>query len=168
LYRKNVAGAARIDRAGAELDKIASENIRMLHHRRMPGARAAIDHIVITPGAVWVLDMRTVPGKPQLRVEGGVATPRVEKLVVGGRDQTHLLDAVQAQIDRIETRLPDLAVRGAVCFVDGAPLLGAPFSVRGVDVVWPGKLGKLLRSTAVGRIEVAEATARLARAFPPA
>src|SRR5690606_36481935 len=43
-------------RVGARLDGIASDSIRVLHDRRIPGSRANIDHLVVTPSGVWVID----------------------------------------------------------------------------------------------------------------
>ncbi|WP_245561710.1 nuclease-related domain-containing protein [Agromyces italicus] len=45
-------GAAGEEVVGARLDAIASEHIRVLHDRRIPGSRANIDHLVVTPGGV--------------------------------------------------------------------------------------------------------------------
>lgn len=80
---------------GARLDKHASESIAVMHDRRIPGTKANIDHIAVTAGGVFVIDAkRYVDRRPELRVEGGLLRPRVEKLMVGGRDQTKLADGV--------------------------------------------------------------------------
>lgn len=169
MYTDEVAGAEGLDRVTAELARLARDGVRVLHDRRMP----APAHIAITPGAVWVVSAQKAGGRPQLRVEGRLGRPRIEKLMVGRFDQTQLLARMQARIDGIEARMPDVPVRGALCFVSAPPPLlgaafGASFNARGVDVVSPGRLGKLLRSTAVGPINVAAAAAQLARLFPPA
>ncbi|WP_293167360.1 nuclease-related domain-containing protein [Microcella sp.] len=43
---------------GARLDGLASESIRVMHDRRIPRSKANIDHIVVTPGGVWVIDTK--------------------------------------------------------------------------------------------------------------
>ena len=78
---------------GARLDGLASESIRVMHDRRIPRSKANIDHIVVTPGGVWVIDTKRYVGKaPEKRVEGGTIWPRVELLTVKGRDKTALVD----------------------------------------------------------------------------
>src|SRR5690606_31048059 len=86
------SGAAGEERVGALLDGIASSTIRVLHDRRIPGTRANIDHLVVAPGGIWVVDSKRYKGRPELRVEGGILRPRVEKLVVGGRDKSKLVE----------------------------------------------------------------------------
>ena len=86
-------------RVGARLDGIASDSIRVLHDRRIPGSRANIDHLVVTPSGVWVIDAKKYKGSPSLRVEGGILRPRVEKLMVGGRDKSRLVDGVLWQVE---------------------------------------------------------------------
>ncbi len=90
---------------GARLDKHASETIAVMHDRRLPGTKANIDHIVVTPGGVLVVDAKRYVDKcPELRVEGGILRPRVEKLMVGGRDRTKLVDGVLGQVERASAR----------------------------------------------------------------
>ena len=169
LHADDVAGAATEDRVAAELARLSIEGVGVLRNRRMPRGAGIVDHLVVTPGAVWVVSTPGQSGRPQLRVEGRLARHRVEKLTVGGCDQTQLLDEMQAQIDRVEMRFPELPVRGALCFADAdRTLFGGPFSVRGVDVVGPAKLAKLLLSTSAGSIDVASTASLLGHAFPAA
>jgi hypothetical protein len=59
-------------------------------------------------------------------------------------------------------------VSGVLCFIDGDwPLVGGAFSVRGVRVVWPKRLGKIL-DEATGEVDVTTVHDRIAAAFPPA
>ena len=81
-------GAVGEERLGARLDALASEDIAVLHDRRIPRSKANIDHIVITRAGIWVIDAKRYKGKPELRVEGGILRPRIEKLLVGRRDCT--------------------------------------------------------------------------------
>lgn len=125
---------------GARLDKRASESIAVLHDRRIPGTKANIDHIVVTAGGVFVVDAkRYVDNRPELRVEGRILRPRIERVMVGGRDRTGLVDGVLGQVQRVRAALGDEAVDvcGVLCCIEADwPLLGAFFSTRGV----PGSL----------------------------
>lgn len=156
---------------GARLDQIDSESVAVLHDRRIPGTKANIDHLVVTPGGIFVVDAkRYVDKRPELRVEGGILRPRMEKLLVGGRDRTKLVEGVLGQVERVRAALEgnDVPVRGVLCFIDADwPLIGGSFSVREVAVVWPKRLSKML-DEAGGEVDVLSVRDRLAAAFPPA
>lgn len=158
-------GAIGEERVGALLDQIAGPHAGVLHDRRIPNSRANIDHLVVTGDAVWVIDTKRYKGRPELRVEGGILRPRVERLVVGSRDQTKLLDGVTRQVEIVQDAV-DVPVLGALCFVDAEwPLFGGSFTARGVEVLWPKKLVSRLSFPASGGLDVAAVTARLAAAF---
>lgn len=156
---------------GARLDQHVSDSIEVLHDRRITGTKANIDHIVVTRGGVFVVDAkRYVDQRPELRVEGGILRPRVERLLVGGRDRTKLVDGVLGQVERIRTALADVevSVRGVLCFIEANwPLIGGHFTTRGVSVVWPRQLSRILDETG-GEVDVLSVRDRLAQAFPPA
>jgi hypothetical protein len=159
-------GALGEERVGARLDGIASERIRVLHDRRIPGTKRNIDHIVVTPAGVWVVDTKRYKGAPGLRVEGGLFRPRVEKLFVAGRDQTKLVDGVLGQVLDVREVVPDAPVRGALCFVDADwPMLAASFQVGGVEVLWPRKLVSRLTAPAPTVIDVDAVVGMLGKRF---
>lgn len=162
-------GAVGEERVGALLDRVTSPGIRVLHDRRIPGTRANIDHLVVTGGGVWVIDSKRYTGRPMLRVEGGLFSPRVERLLVGRRDQSKLVDGVLRQLERVRSVVPGTPLRGALCFVDADwPLFGGAFATRGVEVLWPRKLVARLGAERGGGVDVAAVAARLAGAFRPA
>ena len=92
-------GAVGEERLGGRLNSLQSETCRILHDRRIPGSRANIDHLAVTPTGVYVIDAKRYSGRPQLRVEGGLLRPRVERLIVGRRDCTKLVDGVLKQVE---------------------------------------------------------------------
>ncbi|RKR73479.1 nuclease-related domain-containing protein [Frondihabitans australicus] len=153
---------------GARLDAMASETVRVLHDRRIPGSRANIDHVVVTPAGVWVVDAKRYKDqRPALVAEGGILRRRIEKLVVGRRDQTKLVDGVLGQVARVSSVVGDqVPVRGMLCFVEADwPLFGGSFAVRGVDVVWPKKMvAGIGRAVGVG-VDVTAVSNCLRRAF---
>lgn len=73
-------GAVGEERVGQRLNELATDSLRVLHDRRIPGSRANVDHLVVTPNGVFVVDPKRYAGRPHLRVEGGLVRPRVEKL----------------------------------------------------------------------------------------
>lgn len=165
------SGALGEERLGQGLDARASDTIRFLHDRRVPGTRANIDHLAVTPSGVLVIDAkRYVSKRPALVVEGGLLRPRVEKLTVGSRDQTKLVDGVIRQVELVSGIVGDATpARGYLCFLDADwPLIGGTFTVRGVDVLWPKKLYAQLAAEGPFSATVAETHALLAAALPPA
>lgn len=164
-------GAIGEERLGHRLNELANDNLRVLHDRRIPGSRANIDHLAVTPTGVYVVDAKRYVGKrPSLRIEGGILRTRVEKLVLDSRDQTKLVDGVLKQADLVRSVVgDDLPVVGLLCFIEADwPLIGGAFTTRGVDVLWPKKLYPRLSAHGPHAACVADVHARLARALPPA
>lgn len=138
-------GAIGEEKLGTRLDSLVSESIAVLHDRRIPGTKANIDHIAITQAGIWVIDAKRYKGRPELKVEGGMLRPRVEKILVGRRDCTKLVDGVLRQVDLVREVVGDVPVVGALCFVEADwPLIGGSFTTREVHVLWPKRLAKLL------------------------
>lgn len=76
-----------------------------------------------------------------------------EKLMVGGRDRTKLVHGVLGQVERVRAALDDesIEVSGVLCFIDADwPLIRAAFSTRGVRVVSPRRLSKILDEASGG------------------
>ena len=164
-------GAVGEERLGKRLNELASDRLRILHDRRIPGTRANIDHLAVTPTGVYVIDPKRYAGRPHLRVEGGLLRPRVEKLIVGTRDCTKLVDGVLRQIEIVRGVIGQaVPIHGVLCFVESDwPLLGGSFTTRGVDVLWPRKLyPKLTADGPVGIETIIEMHRTLASALLPA
>lgn len=99
-------GAVGEQRLGRRLDFLVGDGVLVLHDRRVPGTRANIDHIAVGPAGVFVLDAKRYKGRrPDRQVSGGMFRPRVERLVVGGRDRTNLRDGIGRQVDQVRTAL---------------------------------------------------------------
>ena len=162
-------GAVGEERLGQLLDSIAGDDVAVLHDRRIPRSRANIDHLAVTTAGVWVIDAKRYKGRPTLRVEGGILRPRVEKLLVGRRDCTKLVDGVLRQVELVSAVVGDVPVTGALCFVDADwPLIGGDFKISGVQVLWPRRLTKRLSEGEAGEVDVAAVHASLGQAFPAA
>ncbi len=137
-------GAVGEERLGKRLDE--TPGALTLHDRRIPKTKANIDHIVIAPSGVFVIDAKRYKGRPHLRVQGGILRPRVESLIVGTRDCTKLVAGVQKQVDLVKAITDNGApVRGVLCFVEADwPMLGGSFTIDSVEVLWPKKLSEHL------------------------
>ncbi len=143
-------------RVGAEGERLVGEvlkgvrGIEVLHDRLIPGSRANIDHLVVGPSGVFVIDAKKYTGKLEARDVGGMFR-HDPRLYVKGRDRTKLVDGVRHQIEVVRTTLGDefagVAIRGVLCFIGVEwPLLRRPQRVKGVVVVWPQGLPKVVTS----------------------
>lgn len=146
----------------------------LLHDRRVPGSRANIDHLAVGASGVTVIDAKRYTGRIGVERRGGLFTPRREKLVVGRRDRTALVEGVRWQAGVIREILDgeDLAavpVRAALCFVDGDwPLFGR-LSVGDVWILAPRGAAKVCVAPGpVDRLTAERVAAVLAARLMPA
>nr|NLI48798.1 NERD domain-containing protein [Propionibacterium sp.] len=154
------------------LASMAGESLRVLNDRRIPRSRANIDHLVVCPSGVFVVDAKRYRNaRPELRVEGGLLRPRTELLYVGGRDRTSLVAGMHKQVSLVRDALadqPEVRVQGVLCFIDADwPVFGGSFTMNDVAVVWPKKLKATLTAPGVmGPDQIADLQWRLHEAFP--
>jgi hypothetical protein len=137
---------------GAMLEEIAGPDVTVMHDRRMGRGSANIDHLVIAPSGVWVIDAKRYRGKVERRDVGGFFRDDV-RLFVGGRDRTKLAHEVLWQVDAVRELLGADArqtrVRPALCFVSAEwSLLAQPFDIGGVTVAHPKALMPLITGEA--------------------
>lgn len=176
-------GALGEERLGNRLNDLSNDSLKVLHDRRIPRTRANIDHLAVTPTGIWVIDAKKYKGRPTLKAQGGMFRPRVEKLQVGSRDCTNLVDGMLRQLGVVEGVLlpggrPEgsgrpwghVPIHGVLCFVDADwPLIGGAFTIRDVDVMWPKKLYPLLQADGpLKAAEIVEIHRQLAERLPPA
>jgi hypothetical protein len=154
---------------GARLDRLVSPDIFVLHDRRIPGTRANIDHIVVAPSGVYVVDAKRYTGAIRWQNEGTAFLPDV-RLFVKHRDRTNLVVSMGRQADAVRRLLPATTpIVPVLCFVLSEwKLLQRPFTVDGVLVTWPRNLAKrvLPDGPLLGETELI--AARLRDALPPA
>jgi hypothetical protein len=148
--------------------------IKLLHDRSVPHTKANIDHMVVGPAGVFIVDAKHYKGEIRIRDVGGLFKTD-NRLYVGGRDCSHLADNMGWQIQAVLHALqgagfePVPQIIPVLCFVDGEwPLLFPPDKYKGVLLEGKGSIKKrvtaqqLLQPELVGRIHHA-----LAVAFPP-
>ncbi len=169
-------GALGEEKLGALLDKVAAPIIRVLHDRRIPRSRANIDHLVVCRSGVLVVDAKRYTGRrPTKKVEGGFLVPRRERLLVGGRDSTSLVEGLKRQVAVVSDAvtgdaLEPVRVRGFLCFVDADwPIFGGDFTIDGVEVLWAKRLLSIARSAGpLTEADVDQVARRLTAMFAPA
>lgn len=64
------------------------DGIRVLHDRRVPGTRGNIDHLVVAPAGIFVVDAKRYDGLIRVRDVGGLFKTN-ERLYVGRRALAH-------------------------------------------------------------------------------
>jgi hypothetical protein len=146
-------------------------DIVVLHDRKVPGTRGNIDHLVIAPGGLFVVDAKRYKGRLQIRDKGGLF--RTEwRLYVGGRDCSHLAENMGWQVKAVETLLGSVgcqvAITPVLCFLEVEwPLLFATESFHGVRLASPRSLRKLVTRTQVlDAAEIDKLARLLATGFP--
>ncbi len=76
----------------------------MLDDRRVPGAKATLNHLVVAPSGVWVVEAKDYDGRVERRDVGGWFKVD-ERLYVGGKDRSHLVDGLDRHVIGVENLL---------------------------------------------------------------
>ena len=167
-WERGAAGERELGKAFAGI-----AGLKALHDRRVPGTRANIDHILIAPAGVFVVDAKRYSGLIEVRDVGGLFSSE-QRLFVGRRDCSGLaadmgwqVEAVQRVVQSLEMQ-PSPLITPVLCFVDGDwPLLFPPSSFNGVRLEGTGSIRKLVVKQAVlDAAAIDRLTGILARAFP--
>ncbi len=172
LTRAWAIGAAGEEKLAAELDKVAG--LRMLHHRRVAGTQGNIDHIVIAPAGVFVVDAKNNRGRIEIRDRGSFFRTDY-RLTVAGRDCSAMADKMGWQVDAVRSALeahgidPLPPITPVLCFLSVEwPLLGAPESFRGVRLESHRSIKRLMtKSLLLTEPQSDHLLAELAEALPP-
>ena len=134
-WRRGAAGERRTARLLAPLER---QGWVVLHDLAVPGSRANLDHLVIGPGGVFVIDSKQYRGRLRLDSSGG--------LWHGRYPLAPTLRAVSFEADRAAQVLtdPDVVVR-PIMAVHGAQVPWGKVLVNGVPVVPAKRLPTMLR-----------------------
>jgi len=134
-WRRGAAGERRTARVLAALE---GEGWAVLHDLAVPRSRANIDHLVIGPGGVFVVDSKQYHGRLQLDPTG--------RLWHGRYPLAPALQAVSFEADRAALVLtdPDVVVV-PILAVHGTQVPGGKVVADGVPVVAARRLPSMLR-----------------------
>lgn len=159
------SGADGERRLGDRLTELGGSVIA-LHDRRLPGTRANIDHVIVGPAGVYVIDAKRYRNaKVAVRKSGGLFTLVRQQLMIAGRDKTTLAAAMSWQVAAVRTALAgsefaDVPIIAALCFIDADLLLLGSSEVGDVRVLGIRGTAKLV--TRAGSLD-STARDRLAR-----
>ncbi len=121
----------------------------VLDDRKAPGTKGQIDHIVVAPSGVWVVDAHEYDGRVERRDVGGWFKVD-DRLYVSGKDRTNLIDGIDRKVVAVEEVLAKegldrVPVHAALCFVNSEwGWFAKPFALNGVWVTWAQKLTELV------------------------
>ncbi|MCX6520909.1 MAG: nuclease-related domain-containing protein [Actinobacteria bacterium] len=140
-----IAPPARADSITAELEAGLGHDTFVLHGRIVPNTRGDVDHVIVAPSGVWLVDTKSYWGLVEKRDAGNWRTVD-HRLFVNGRDQTNLVDdlawqatGVRALLDTIQ--LGDVPVHPVLLFIGSAGRWFAkPIDIDGVRAMWTTKL----------------------------
>jgi len=148
----SIDGSERVQRErmlSIQLHTQLGDRAVVLDDRKVPGTKSPIDHIVIAPSGVWVIDANEFNGRVERRDVGGWFKVD-ERLYVAGKDRTGLVDGIDRQVAAVENvlkkeGLDSIPVHAALCFVNSEwGWFAKPFSLNGVWVTWATKLTELV------------------------
>jgi Nuclease-related domain len=135
-WRRGAAGERRTARLLAALER---HGWAVLHDLAVPGSQANIDHLVIGPGGVFVIDSKQYRGRLQLDPSG--------RLWHGRYPLTPILRAVSFEADRAAQVLPNPGVAVVpIVAVHGAQVPWGKVVVEGVPVVSARRVPSMLRA----------------------
>jgi hypothetical protein len=151
----------------------ALDGVEVLHDRRVPGKSWNIDHVVIGPAGIFVVDAKNYRGTVRIRRRGSFFNPD-DRLYVGRRDCTKDADGLNWQIEVVDAALRSAGVQplplvtGVLCFIGGEwPLIRPSNAYRDVRLESPRSLRTLLTRDAVLDRDTIQRLARsLASALP--
>jgi hypothetical protein len=154
----------------ASLEKNLGESAIILSDRRVPKTRGNIDHLVIAPSGVWIVDAKNYSGLVEQRDVGGWFSTDL-RLYVGGRDRSKVIDGLAWQVETVTAVLAErrVPVSSAVCFTDAEwRLFAKPFTLREVFVSGPNALARTIaEDPKLTNEEVLEIAGHLSHALPP-
>ena len=151
------------------------EGLIVLHDRRVPKTRGNIDHIVIAPAGVFVVDAQRYAGLIRIRDRGALFS-RDDRLYVGSRDCSDLatnmgwqVSAVRDALTTANLDLSAIPVTPVLCFVDGEwPLILPPESFRGVRLEGKRSIKNLVLGSSILDHDLIDRISHvIATAFPP-
>jgi hypothetical protein len=171
-------GAAGEEAVGRRFAVLAEEGFAVLHDRRKPGTRWNIDHLVVGPRGVYVIDAKHYSGPLEVRTTGSFFRPGPNRVFVNGRNQDKRVAAMDWQVECVEAavgpRVEELGgvIRPVLCFLGvEIGLLQGPWLAgeREVLITWPRRFVKDVgRDGPLDPEHIAEVARRLDEALPKA
>jgi Nuclease-related domain len=153
-WKRGSIGESKVAKTLTRLDR---DDIVVLHDRRVSGTHGNIDHLVICPSGVLVVDSKRYAGQVHTKDVGALFARRDMRLFVGRQDCTRLAAAMEWQVAAVRAAIDGnpTPVRPVLCFVDAEwPLFGGPREFQGVLIESDRSLRR--RATEAGALDSEE------------
>jgi hypothetical protein len=108
------------------LEPLEARGYIVLHDLRIPGSRANIDHIVVGPTGVWVIETKNWTGKVAIRGS---------KLLRNGRNEARCLEQAKREASAVRAALGDESPVHPILCIHGTPIDVGWFSSTRIDGV---------------------------------
>lgn len=171
-------GAAGEESAGRTFQRLVEDGFQVLHDRRKPGTKWNIDHVVVGPRGVYVIDAKHYSGRLEVRSTGNFFRPGPNRVFVKGRARDKRVTAMDWQVEWIREAAGDLidqyggVIRPVLCFMGvETDLFQKPQLVGANDVLvtWPRRFVKDVgRDGSLNAAQIDEVAQRIAVALPAA
>ena len=146
-WTKGAAGEYLMD---LSLHNHVNEGAVILTDRHVPGTKSNIDHIVVAPSGVWIIDSKVWKGKIEYKSETKKSTAK--RLFVGGKDRTSAVEAIFNLVIPVAQVIGDRSVpiNPALVFIEGdwsdtsvARIVASkPYQHLSVWISWPKAIWK--------------------------
>jgi hypothetical protein len=134
----------------------------VLHDTRLPGMNHTLDHLVVAPSGIWLIDTVHIHGRITKRDVGTRHDPEL-RLMLDGVDRSALVDSLgilRHARHSIASMQFGVEVQTAMCLIDATwPMSARPFKVRNHWIIWPRALTDKIRSSGLVPIKTAHAIA---------
>jgi len=153
-------GALGEERTGELLRPLEAQGFRVIHDRLIPRSQANIDHIVVGPPGVFIVETKNYGGK--LRVRHG-------EVWVAGRRKTEIVDQAKREAAAVAIVVSPVPVTPLLC-IHRADLSWFKMEADGVRIVAPREMVKLLRKAPnqLTPDEVTRLAAQIEKSLAPA
>jgi hypothetical protein len=146
------------------LRKNLPADAKILLDQTIPGTRSKIDHIVVAPSGVWIIDSKVWKGKIEYKAKSLSSTEY--QLFVDGIDRTSKVEAIYNLVIPVAQLIDDheVQVHSAIVFIDGdwsaaqslRIVRDKPHQHLGVWITWPRALYKMI--SAPGPLDASDIT----------
>lgn len=152
--RKWVKGAAGEYLMDLSLRERLSKNTAILTDRRVPETTSNIDHLVVAPSGVWIIDTKNWKGRIEYKATTAFGIDN--RLVVGGTDRSQAAEKMYSLVMPVAQAIGDrsVPVHPALVFIEGDRgtaatvrlLTKRPYQHLGVWITAPKVLAKLINA----------------------
>jgi hypothetical protein len=137
---------------GVSLEHRLTSTARVLTDRQLPDTKSNIDHVVVAPSGVWIIDSKKWKGKIEYKADSLMSINT--RLYVDGKDRTSKVESIYGSVIPVAQVIDDrsIPIHPALVFIEGdwsgasLPrfLMGRPYNHEGVYISPPKALIKLI------------------------